>query len=555
MRVVLLLTLTLLSLTDAQVQKTSRNNTIVIMSVGLLDNGGNHVFHGCDPQCIRSTMAGDVSRVFAASSNGAFGFAAPTVWKVPLPAPSALWSPFCGMGNKWYQAAVAAVGGSHVLRQFTVRVFLFSPQAGAGTCTEGGFSTLGCTASDCHVFLRGFTTNLVVHELGHVLGFTHALATQDVLAVIGRGRDSNSGGNNSPMDDSDPMTSQGTVRTFSMPNRLRAGWAKCEYVKNSTTVFSFPASVAAPRQLLSASAPASASTLAPTAWCRQVRSGLLIVSGRTAQGIDPAWAPAVYLHLQNVTSGQSTLVSIARGNETAAFDSVTVTLLRVDPASGIMAVTFGQCQKNGPRATAVAVAVPGVPNAAKVILTWTNADVRCPGRRNVTASLANGLTVAGTCRNITILVTQDNQPSEIAYGVVNADTGVQLLARTNFTSTTKVQQTTVFTCLKEAVDVVFWDTYGDGYCCEWGPGGYQVWVNGVLVQKGGKFGLEDRVRVPALPRWVFPGPVHPGRTVSDTRILFLSTFQDAGKLVLSLGNALVPVQLVQPQPRPLPRDL
>ena len=275
--------------------------------------------------------------------------------------------------------------------------------------------------------------------------------------------------------------------------------------------------------------------------------------------LDPAWAPAVYLHLQNGTSGQSTLMSIARGNETAAFDSVTVTLLRVDPASGIMTVTFGQCQKNGPRATAVAVGVPGVPNAAKVILTWTNADVRCPGRRNVTASVASdGLTATGTgtCRNITILVTQDNQPSEIAYGVVNADTGVQLLTRTNFTSTTKVQQTTVFTCVKEAVDVVFWDTYGDGYCCEWGPGGYQVWVNGVLVQQGGKFGLEDRVRVPALPRWVFPGPVHPGRTVSDARILFLPTFQDAGKLVLTLGNTLVKVQLVQPQPQPLPpRDL
>jgi hypothetical protein len=148
-----------------------------------------------------------------------------------------------------------------------------------------------------------------------------------------------------------------------------------------------------------------------------------------------------------------------------------------------------------------------------------NTDVRCPPRGPLTVQVVKGGQLDAACKDITIMVTKDNSPAEMSYAAVFVSSGVFLLPPTNFTATTSTQTTNLRTCGKDAVDVVFMDAHGDGYCCEWGPGSFSVFVNGVLLRSGGRFGLNDTVRVPGVPVWVLPGPIHPGRSAAAFQVL------------------------------------
>ena len=84
---------------------------------------------------------------------------------------------------------------------FTTRVYLFPQEAGGGTCTASGYSNLGCTRTDCNSWLRAFGSGLVLHELGHLTGFSHAQFDQDNNGLLSATEEMG--------DLSDPMTADG----------------------------------------------------------------------------------------------------------------------------------------------------------------------------------------------------------------------------------------------------------------------------------------------------------------------------------------------------------
>ena len=115
-------------------------------------------------------------------------------WTLSVMAPSWLCQPA--------RATTVAPRPPLLLRlSFTTRVYLFPQEAGGGTCTASGYSNLGCTRTDCNSWLRAFGSGLVLHELGHLTGFSHAQFDQDNNGLLSATEEMG--------DLSDPMTADG----------------------------------------------------------------------------------------------------------------------------------------------------------------------------------------------------------------------------------------------------------------------------------------------------------------------------------------------------------
>ena len=57
---------------------------------------------------------------------------------------------------------------------------------------------------------------------------------------------------------------------------------------------------------------------------------------------------------------------------------------------------------------------------------------------------------------------------------------------------------------------------GCRYCCNWGPGAYFLYVNGVLVKQGGKFRGVENTTFPNAAQWCGPSGGEPfGANVLD----------------------------------------
>lgn len=94
--------------------------------------------------------------------------------------------------------------------------------------------------------------------------------------------------------------------------------------------------------------------------------------------------------------------------------------------------------------------------------------------------------------------------------------GQVLLAVPKFAADTKdgrvMSRTLTLPSHASGAMVTFTDAGQDGYCCNWGPGGYVVTSNGQVIATGGQFGAEVNVTVPAGVRWMIPA-LDPGTTV------------------------------------------
>jgi hypothetical protein len=475
----------------------STKNSVVIVSVGMRDAQGGLVYNACERACIAATMWGDVQTVFAASSDGAFGFAPLPVSAIVLvPTDIQLMAAECGLADTWFRAAQAAVpqaaGGAVRLADYTVRVFLYPQEAGAGMCQEGGVSNVRCTPEECNSWLRAFGAALVVHELGHLLGFGHA--------ALG---DAESG------DLSDPMTAVGALRLFHAPHRILLKWLPC-----TVTALAPGGKVA----LQSASGPA-ALDVGPRALCQVSKADprvMVVVSGRTAHGVDaalgPPWAPAVYVHVVRTDTWASVCAGFAGVGDTVVarvFPGVNTTVTLVAAQGTAMTVTFAKCLRARP--VLVVRAVGRLSHRANVTAVVRNTDTNCPARTIVVKEMGG----PPRWKNVTVVIRKDNQPSEISYDVLRVQDGALLVPRTAYTAKGPVQVMTVMTAA--AVVVRFYDSFGDGYCCDWGPGGYQVLVNGVVLAEGGRFGANVTVTVDADTVWVFPQALRSGETAAVSK--------------------------------------
>ncbi len=88
-----------------------------------------------------------------------------------------------------------------------------------------------------------------------------------------------------------------------------------------------------------------------------------------------------------------------------------------------------------------------------------------------------------SCNTVSIAITQDSYPLETSWNIKNAAEEVIALG--------DVDGVAGLNLLDGNYDFTINDSYGDGICCDFGNGSYQVIVGGEVIKSGGDFGSQE----------------------------------------------------------------
>lgn len=104
----------------------------------------------------------------------------------------------------------------------------------------------------------------------------------------------------------------------------------------------------------------------------------------------------------------------------------------------------------------------------------------------------NGGGSGGSCTDHEVIVnlTTDNYGSETAWTLRNSQSQI-VLQGNNLSSNTDYQETACLTDDTYTFEIT--DSYGDGICCSYGAGNYEIRVDGNLVAEGGEFAAQEQV--------------------------------------------------------------
>jgi hypothetical protein len=159
--------------------------------------------------------------------------------------------------------------------------------------------------------------------------------------------------------------------------------------------------------------------------------------------------------------------------------------------------------------------------------------------------------IATEFSNITIKINLDRYGSETSWFLRNSAGTVvaQNPTYTNATANGAYPQPDInLTLPNDCYTFDIRDSYGDGMCCTYGAGGYQILANGVLVAglSGGAFGGGEvkAYEVNALSSnefqtesiTLFPNPASDNFTINTTKLVNVEIVNMLGKLVKSVQN-------------------
>jgi hypothetical protein len=94
---------------------------------------------------------------------------------------------------------------------------------------------------------------------------------------------------------------------------------------------------------------------------------------------------------------------------------------------------------------------------------------------------------------IVVEVTPDNYGSEIAWSIVDENSGAEIFSRDDYTDgNTDTSIDTITLPNESCYKFEITDDYGDGICCDWGNGGYKIQnVSGEDIHTGGEYTASD----------------------------------------------------------------
>lgn len=95
--------------------------------------------------------------------------------------------------------------------------------------------------------------------------------------------------------------------------------------------------------------------------------------------------------------------------------------------------------------------------------------------------------------NITITITPDDYPEEIDWIVVDAITGEQIYHGGNYEYDPNYEVITETLCLEDGCyEIIFYDAYGDGICCDYGDGSFSLSNDGdTFYASNGNYGASE----------------------------------------------------------------
>lgn len=235
------------------------------------------------------------------------------------------------------------------------------------------------------------------------------------------------------------------------------------------------------------------------------------------------WANRVYVHRYTPGSTQRMVAKLAAGvSFVDTRNGIDMRVEALDAAGHTARLTFRMCVAAVPPVLAVAsepplLAYEGFVTQVPIVLSLTNVQYGCTLPSTFIVSVATlprtwQLDSAGECNQIGVVVVPDNFPREISFRVVNS-TGATILS-----GTPGRYSTTYCGAVGEPLTAVMMDTEGDGFCCEFGRGGYNVTVGGIVVRTGGDFkSTSQSVRFYNSPTRVLP--VNPSASVGISSLL------------------------------------
>lgn len=91
-----------------------------------------------------------------------------------------------------------------------------------------------------------------------------------------------------------------------------------------------------------------------------------------------------------------------------------------------------------------------------------------------------------------LILTLDNYPDEVTWNVKDSSGNILLSGGPYNRATQKGNIIDISTCLSDTASTFkIMDAAGDGVCCGYGQGGYQVYWNGALKKSGGSYGNSE----------------------------------------------------------------
>ena len=150
-------------------------------------------------------------------------------------------------------------------------------------------------------------------------------------------------------------------------------------------------------------------------------------------------------------------------------------------------VPGGNCSTNGPSTGACCVDGACIGNTT---------EAACAGDWFICEDCAT-YTHCSNCINtnatITVDVTTDNYPLETTWELVEQGSGYIAGSGGPYADQYTYYSTDVAVCSELCYDFTIFDAIGDGICCDYGNGHYEVYYEGGLVGSGGEFGLSETV--------------------------------------------------------------
>jgi len=134
--------------------------------------------------------------------------------------------------------------------------------------------------------------------------------------------------------------------------------------------------------------------------------------------------------------------------------------------------------------------------------------------------------VPGPSINVYIVIKTDYYPEETSFKIINQN-GIEFMSGGGYTA-----QLTEYAASKNlpSADVyqyTIYDTAGDGICCDYGEGGYNVFVNGVIIKVGGVFTSSETIIFPSsAPVPVPTNPPVPGPSIEVYIIIKTDTYPE-----------------------------
>ena len=97
---------------------------------------------------------------------------------------------------------------------------------------------------------------------------------------------------------------------------------------------------------------------------------------------------------------------------------------------------------------------------------------------------------APNATEIVISITTDNYPGETSWELVD-QTGSGYMNANALTQSNTTYTWSICVPTSNCYSFTIFDSFGDGICCTWGSGSYNVTYAGVTVASGGPFGFSE----------------------------------------------------------------